>query len=209
MPLRSATAPHGAADAVLLVAGGVGITPISALASALLADDHAAAAASAKRAAVTAARLPTVSDTPSTERATALLRDESAGDAAAATTTAAAAAAAGPSVHLVWAVRHPSLVLEFLPLLERLCASPRAAVRLHLTGGAADAASLPPWLRAHISDGRPDAEEVLSECGSGGAERVHVCTCGPAPLEAAFRAACARRARDGEGVHLRTLNFAL
>jgi ferredoxin-NADP reductase len=207
----AATRPHMAADAVVLIAGGVGITPISALAYALLLGPRHDRRDRTKQ----TASLPPKRRPPRDLEATLLqhgtLSTTDALSAEAAATAAAAAAALSDAsdgcgdggqqaVWLVWTVRSVQLLVDFLPLLERVHAAPHAHLRIHLTcDGSLE--TVPPWLRGCVHATRPDVGAVLAECARDGA-RVHVCTCGPAPMERAVGAACEVRCRKGGDVHL-------
>ena len=115
----------GASRKQVLLAAGVGITPISALASAFL--DRAAAAA------LDTAALNVVED-----------GDDDEGDE-----EAPAGARGGMEepwgLRLLWVSREVQLFAEFAPLLERLLALPNVQVELHLTARLARADSPRPF----------------------------------------------------------------
>ena len=205
-----ATRRHAAADVVVLLAGGVGITPLSALAhQLLLAGERSASGCKhasthvlkRRRRDLEASLLPsaTFSDTESLSRV----------GSSSIQTSAVAADASPPAIWLVWSVRSIELVAEFVPLLELLHAAPHAKLSIHLTdevGGGVEC--LPPALQACVRHARADVDSILGKCAAANA-RVHVCTCCPVQMERAVGRLCDAHCRKGAIVRLTRMNFLL
>jgi hypothetical protein len=163
-------------DAVLLIAGGVGITPLISIAHALRAPDADADA-----------------DAKGDGRTGACAR-------------AAAAAPPRPRVTLLWAVRHARAPDAWLPgVLPALAARSGVDVRVCITGGhdgieSGEGAAPPPPGQGccdkgvRVSRGRPDVGAAVRECAAAMPPRgrgVAVLACGPRALVDAARAAAA------------------
>ena len=206
----SATRRHAAADVVVLFAGGVGITPLSALAhQLLLASERSASGCKhpctlvfkRRRSDLKVSLLP--SATCSTAEALSRV------GAGSCQTSAVVADASPPAIWLVWSVRSIELVTEFVPLLELLHAAPNAKLSIHLTdefGGGAEC--LPPALQACVHNARADVDSILGKCAAANA-RVHVCTCCPVQMERAVGRLCDAHCRKGTIMRLTRMNFLL
>ena len=207
---QSYHAAHGVSSAVLLLAGGVGITPISALITQLLEARDAG----------------TLSPVPPTMRLDLNSRGirqasvntppaDLGADLLGARDDFAAGDAPPPSLCLLWSVRSPHLVLEFLPLLERLARSPRTTLHINLTGTLVAPDELgrwPPWLRACVQTCRADIPAVLSTMiatPKPATQRLCVCACGPPPFERAIVAACSTQLDRGADVCLTRMSVNL
>ena len=183
--------------ASLMIAGGVGITPISALASRLLGASSTPAPTRAGK-----------KTTHTTLMESVLLEDFADCESISGTKV-------GSSVCLVWVVRSVELVLEFVPLLEALLALSSATLRIHITRSAESNDHyhrLPLWLQPYVFHGRPDVDMLLAEHGCVDARtHVNVYASGPPELERAI--GLAREAymssHRGASVHLTQLTFQL
>ena len=197
---------HASAHSIFLVAGGTGITPISSLAGQLLVNPSPASPRAARKRVATPEVPPTPAELSLLDHAAEVFLPRSADDAV----------VSGQSVCLVWSVRALSLALEFLPLLERLVASPRAKLWIYVTGSRGSSADetdcerLPSWLRPCVFDGRPDLSTLLlSEWQGNWGARVHVCSCGPDAMEQDVSFACESHAQTGASIHLMRMSFNL
>eukprot|EP00966_Prymnesium_polylepis_P244359 5651698-Prymnesium_polylepis.1 len=127
------TVQPASADAILLLAAGAGITPISALAGQLLVTNNPTTPGTRRgpweefvgTVPATSEILGCCATSSDIERS--LLPDEKTAE------HGAVGGRAGLRVTLVWSVRSMELVLEYLPLLEVLVASPRWTARIHVT----------------------------------------------------------------------------
>ena len=210
---RGVAAISQGADGIVLVAGGLGITPISSLLVDLLdhiqisaeqaepSPPHAAQNSQSLGAAHTEALLSLVSERT----------DHS------------------PVVCLVWVVRHAALIAEFVPLLERLTGRGSRLV-IHLTHPSARAQlapgttvssslemlnAIPPVLRECVALGRPDVFGLLPALIRTVPPRMHarqpsirVYSCGPAALISSVNGAASSISREAD-VTTQALSFDL